>query len=435
MMGKTAIISVDGHVKGSRREYRDYLPKQYLDTYDEQVKEAEEAGTRDAGNLHPEFAPEVQWDSDLRTKNLESIGVVAEVLFANGQPFQQNRLDDFATSADAELAEVGRQVYNRWLVDFCARTPDRRRGQLAISFEDIDQAVKEVYWAKEKGLGGIRLPGLTRGGKFFFDPDLDPIWAACQETGLPISQHGGSADPNGPMGSPGVRGTAPGFGAFMMISTENAFFSNRSLWMLIVGGVFDRFPDLRAAWIETQVHLIIPTIAYLDKVVDSDWMGQWSIKPSIKRLPSEYFGTSVFVGISPFSPRQDPGGEVLGKDAEGRTLPGFHMGVESIMYGVDYPHFESCFQRNMGEVATLVTVPVITEADAHNILFDTAAKLYKFDVDALQPHIDRVGFEVSDVRARADEIRRELPEFDISHVAGRIGGFGRAPVSAARATA
>jgi predicted TIM-barrel fold metal-dependent hydrolase len=426
-MGKTAIISVDGHVKGSRATYREYIPKEYHDAYDEQVKAAEDAGMRDAGNLHPGFEPDVQWDSDLRTEKLESVGVVAEVLFPNGQPFQLNRLDDFATSANVELGDVGRQAYNRWLVDFCAETPGRRRGQLASSFADVDRAVEEVYWAKENGLGGIGLPGLTRDGRFFFDPELDPIWAACQETGLPVSQHGGGFDPNGPRGSFGIRGTAPGFGAFMMISTENAFFSNRSLWMLIAGGVFDRFPDLRAGWIETQMHLVMPTINYLDQVVNSDWMGQWAVKPTIKRLPSEYFGTNVFVGLSPFSPRQDPRGEVFGKDAEGRTLPGFHMGAPAVMYGVDFPHFETCFMRNMGEVATLVSTPFISDDEAQGILFDTAADLYGFDVDALQPDIDRVGFEIDDVRARADEFTQELPDFDISHITGGQGGFGRRP--------
>jgi predicted TIM-barrel fold metal-dependent hydrolase len=426
-MGKTAIISVDGHVKGSRATYREYLPEQYLERYDEQVKAAEEAGMRDAGNLHPELDPAVQWDSDLRIEMLESIGVVAEVLFPNGQPFQLNRLDDFANSANAELGDVGRQAYNRWLVDFCAEAPDRRRGQLASSFVDVDRAVAEVYWAKEHGLGGIGLPGLTRDGRYFFDPELDPIWAACQETGLAVSQHGGGFDPNGPRGSFGIRGTAPGFGAFMMISTENAFFSNRSMWMLIAGGVFDRFPDLRAAWVETQLHLAMPTINYLDKLVTSDWMGQWSVKPGIKRLPSEYVGTNVFVGLSPFSPRQDPKGDVFGKDAQGRSRPGFHPGAASIMYGVDFPHFETCFQRNLGEVATLVSTPFIADAEVHDILFGTAADVYGFDVDALQPDIDRIGLDLEDVRARADEIVHDLPEFDISHITGGAGGFGRRP--------
>src|SRR5262245_62606256 len=132
-MAHTAIISIDGHVKASRREYRDYVPAEYLEVYDEQVKAAEDAGMRDAGNLHPEFGPEVQWDSELRIRNLESVGVVAEVLFANGQPFQMNRLDDFASSASIELGEVGRQVYNRWLVDFCASAPETRRGPLGVS--------------------------------------------------------------------------------------------------------------------------------------------------------------------------------------------------------------------------------------------------------------------------------------------------------------
>src|SRR5207245_1566901 len=154
--------------------------------------------------------------------------------------------DDFANFANSEQFEVGRQVYNRWLVDFVAQAPQRRKGQLAISFRDIDQAVKEISWAKDNGLGGIALPGLTRGGKYFFDTDLDPIWAACQEVGFVVSQHGGGFDPNGPTGT-NPFAAVPGFGAFMMISTENAFFSNRSLWMLIAGGVFDRFPHLRAA--------------------------------------------------------------------------------------------------------------------------------------------------------------------------------------------
>ena len=428
-MGKTAIISVDGHVKGSRAAYRDYIPKRYHEAYDEQVRAAEEAGMRDAGNLHPELDPEVQWNSYVRTEMLESIGVVGEVLFPNGQPFQLNRLDDFATSSNIELGNAGRQAYNRWLVDFCSQAPERRRGQMAMSFEDVDQAVADVHWAKENGLGGIGLPGLTRNGKFYFDPALDPVWAACQETGLPVSQHGGGFDPNGPRGAMGLFGTAPGFGAFMMISTENAFFSNRSLWMLIAGGVFDRFPDLRAGWIETQMHLVMPTITYLDKVVESDWMGQWSIKPTIKHLPSEYFGRNVFVGISPFSPRQDPKGEVFGKDAEGRTSPGFHMGAGAVMYGVDFPHFETCFQRNMGEVATLAATPVITDEEVHNILFDTAADLYGFDVDALQPDIERVGFDLDDVRARKDELLTEMPDFDISHITGGQGGFGRRPTA------
>ena len=138
-MGRTAIISVDGHVKASRAGYRQYLEQKYLEQYDESVKEAEDAGVPDAGNLNPEFGFDAQWDSERRLESLEGQGVVAEVLFPNGQPFQVNRLEDAGRAMDAELAAAGRRAYNRWLVDFCAEAPGRRAGQAVGSFDDIDE--------------------------------------------------------------------------------------------------------------------------------------------------------------------------------------------------------------------------------------------------------------------------------------------------------
>jgi len=74
IMAKTAIISVDGHVKASRAGYRDYIQKAFLEAYDESVKAAEEAGMPDAGNLNPEYGFDAQWDSKARWKTLEGQG-------------------------------------------------------------------------------------------------------------------------------------------------------------------------------------------------------------------------------------------------------------------------------------------------------------------------------------------------------------------------
>ncbi len=403
-MAKTAIISVDGHVKASRHEYRDYVPKQYLETYDEQVKAAEEAETPDAGNLHPDLAPEVQWDSDLRIENLERIGVVAEVLFPNGQPFQLNPLDDHPHAASPELAEAGRQAYNHWLVDFCAQAPERRRGQMQTSFLDVEQAVQDVHWAKEHGLGGIMLPELTSDSMAFVDPELDPIWAACVETDLSLSAHGGASLPDyGPAG----------FAAMLALMAENAFFSNRSLWMLISGGVFDRFPDLRVSYVETQAYLIVAALNHLDAMVHpaGDWMGfarTMDREETTERFASEYLGQNAFIGISPFSPVQISIAEIVGKDEDG-PRPGVSVGADGAMFGVDYPQAESIFDRTMGEVATLVAAPGVTDEEARKILMETAAKVYGFDLEALQPHVDRAGFELADVRENAEELTRTMP--------------------------
>jgi hypothetical protein len=87
----------------------------------------------------------------------------------------------------------------------------------------------------------------------------------------------------------------------------------------------------------------------------------------------------------------------------------------------------------MSEVATLVTTPIITDDEAQHILFDTAADLYRFDVDALGADIERVGFEVSDVQSRPDDFTRDVPEFNIDHITRGIGGLGRRPEAATSA--
>ena len=394
-MTRTAIISVDGHVKASRAGYRDYIEQQYLDDYDASVKAAEDAGFPDAGNLNPEYGFDAQWDSDRRLEAVESQGAVAEVLFPNGQPFQVNRLEDFGRANNPELAAEGRRAYNRWLADFCAEAPGRRAGQAVVSFDDVDQAIKDIHWAKEHGLGGIMMPALNPGGINFFDPVLDPIWAAVQDVGLPISQHGGA-------GLPGY--SAPGFASILTISVENAFYSNRSLWQIIAGGVFDRFPDLLVAFIETQLIFIIPAIEHLDATLSwsDDWMAFARFmkrERTCTRLASEYVATNCFIGVSPFDPRQIPMEQLVGKDADQQPLPGFHIGAGNAMFGLDYPHFESIVPNAMEKVAGLAGSPSVTDDDVRKILFDNAAELYGFDLDVLQPHVDRVGFELEEVLA------------------------------------
>ena len=394
-MGRTAIISIDGHVKASRAGYRDYIEKKYLEAYDDSVREAEAAGIPDAGNLNPEYGYDAQWDSARRLEAVEAQGAVAEVLFPNGQPFQLNRFEDVGRADNADLAAAGRSAYNRWLADFCAEAPGRRAGQAVVSFDDIDQCIKDIHWAKEHGLGGIMLPGLNPGGTFFFDPVLDPVWETIAEVGLVASQHGGA-------GLPGYN--PPGFASIITVSIENAFYSSRSLWQMIAGGVFDRFPDLKVSWIETQLMFIVPAIAHMDATLGGtdDWMAFarfMNRDRTVSRLASDYIGTNVFLGVSPFDARQLPIDQLVGKDANGAPLSGPTIGVDGAMFGLDYPHFESIVPGTMDKVHSLVSHPSVTVEDAQRILFDNAADLYGFDREVLAPHVDRVGFELDDLLA------------------------------------
>jgi predicted TIM-barrel fold metal-dependent hydrolase len=389
MYMRTAIISVDGHVRASRSDYRTYIEQRYLDVFDDWVRAQEEAGAPESGNLSPGLDPTSQWDSDLRLKDMESQGVVAEVLFPNGLPFQSRPSDDISGFSDPDLNRQARLAYNRWLVDFCAQTPGRRAGQALVAFDDIDLAVADIHWAKEHGLGGVMMPALLPGDAFFFDPALDPVWAACAEVDLTISQHGGSGAPAyGP----------PGFAAIMTLAFEHSFYSGRSLWQLILGGVFERFPDLRVAFVETEADWIGPAIAKVDRRLDwgDDWTGWAQVLQRSRAFSGrarDYWASNCYSGISPFTDSQIPLEEVARPSAEYEI---FGIGCDNAMFGVDYPHFESVFPDTATQVDALVAHPAITREVARKILCENAARVYGFDLDGLQADVDRVGFDVEE---------------------------------------
>ncbi len=386
-MGRAAIISVDGHVTAARSAYRQYIEQQYLDVFDDWLREQEARGAGEPGGVQPGLDVASQWDSDLRLKDMETQGVVAEVLFPNGMPFQVAPTDNVKAFSSPELDRQARLAYNRWLADFSAQAPGRRAGQALIAFDDVDLAVEDIHWAREHGLGGIMMPTLLPGGIFFFDPALDPVWAACVEVDLPISQHGGSG---APFYSP------PGFAAIMTLAFEHSFYSGRSLWQMILGGVFERFPRLRVAFVETEADWIAPAVRKLDRRLQwgDDWTG-WAKtlqrQRTFTRLARDYWADNCFAGISPFTIEQVPLEELAQPSVD---YENFAIGCDNAMFGVDYPHFESIFPGTASQVADLVGDPSISAEVSRKILCENAARVYGFDLGALQSDIDRVGFEV-----------------------------------------
>ncbi len=383
MSDKIAIISVDGHVKPPRSAYLDYIDPRYRGLLQDALEQAE--GTPD-GFVHPDIDEDLQWDGPRRLVDLASQGVVAEVVFSNGKPFDDPRVDH---SPDPELVRASDMAYNRWLVDFCSTAPGRFCGLAAISFDDVDQAVTDIHWAKEHGLGGVLMPPLHPGGKYFFDPGLDPIWAACQEAGLPLNQHGGTGTP---------KYEPVSFASFMVLATEHSFFSGRSLWQLILGGVFDRFPELKIAYIETEQWWLGPVMELLDRRerVGDDWTefaeNLRRVKP-YQKLPSDYWRSNCYAGMSPLMADQS----TIDQLCSGGT--GFAIGSANAMVGVDYPHPETAYPGFLRQVQVMVDDPRIKESDARRVLYDNAAELYGFDPVLLQPHIERVGFSLDEIPA------------------------------------
>ena len=174
-------------------------------------------------------------------RDLEADGIVAEVIFPNTIPpfFPGGALVTQIPPVDAhdlELRWAGLQAHNRWLADFCARTPGRRAGIAQILLHDVDRTVEEIRWAHANGLtGGILLPGAPPGVGLLplHNKHYDPIWTVCEELGMPVNHHGGSAGPPRGMEQEDI----------VMFLLEVTWWSHNVLTNLIVGGALERHPE------------------------------------------------------------------------------------------------------------------------------------------------------------------------------------------------
>src|SRR5260370_27805377 len=138
------------------------------------------------------------WDAAVRDKEMDHDGVAAEVVFPDADsagiggvaasPFRSGL--GATGDGDPELVTAGAWAHNRWLVEFCGHSPERRAGVAIVPLHDIPAAVTMIEWSAEHGLrGGIMIP--TKWGKLPSYNDLvyDAVWAAAAETRLPGHTH------------------------------------------------------------------------------------------------------------------------------------------------------------------------------------------------------------------------------------------------------
>jgi predicted TIM-barrel fold metal-dependent hydrolase len=316
------------------------------------------------------------FDSDVRTREMESQGICAEVLFPNVLPFS---MPEGGGPYPPHVHWAGMRAYNRWLVDFCAETPNRRAGLAVLDVRDIEAAVEEVAWAREAGLRGVFPPTGWWGQDLapYYDERYEPLWSACEDHGMPVHFHGGpgSGDDHGAYGPKGL--------AVYAVETT-LFYSTRAFPYFVLGGVLERHPGLQLVFTESQapwLHLL----AFLDRLTDersgNDLFSH--VRRDVPLRASEYFRRQVFLGASMMT-RED-------------ALSRHEIGLENLMWGSDYPHVEGTWPRtNAWLQSALGGLP---PDEVHTILAANPARLYGFDLDALQPIADRIGPTVDELAA------------------------------------
>jgi predicted TIM-barrel fold metal-dependent hydrolase len=318
---------------------------------------------------------------------MEADGIVAEVLFPNTVPpfYPKTSLTAHpptSNAAELELRWAGLRAHNRWLADFCAATPGRRAGIAQILLADIDAAVDEIRWAADAGLtGGVLLPGAPPGTGLppLYSRDYDPIWQVCEELGMPVNHHSGSAVP--PMDDTNVDKVV-----FLL---EVTWWAHRAFSHLVFGGALERFPTMQLVFTEQGTAWIPEELLRLDYFFDRmrsatgsqevEWGG--SVVAQLSLQPSEYWARQCHVGASFIRPAEVPLRDVVG--------------VDKIMWGSDYPHKESSYPYS--REALRLSFAGIPDGEVRQMIGGNAAALYGFDLDALAPVAARVGPTVAEL--------------------------------------
>jgi predicted TIM-barrel fold metal-dependent hydrolase len=71
------------------------------------------------------------------------------------------------------------------------------------------------------------------------------------------------------------------------------------------------------------------------------------------------------------------------------------IGPANMVWGSDFPHAESTWPNSVSYLSEIKRRFDVADADLHEILAANPARIFGFDLDALQPVADRIGPDFS----------------------------------------
>ena len=260
----------------------------------------------------------------------------------------------FSTVPDGHLLTSLFRAYNDWLAEFCSTYPKRLKGIAMVNIDDVQSGIKEMERCAKLGFVGAMITLYPPEERPYDSPEYEPLWAAAQDLGMPLSLHIGTNRPG------------PSRQEFQdLLSMTPSFISNVDHWVrmslgqIIFGGVFERYPKLQVGAIEMEVSWVPH---FLDRTDYTYTQRQIEFAPyrfKEDMLPSDYFHRNVFLGFQ--------------EDAVGIRLRDV-IGVDNLLWGGDYPHPESTFPRSQ-EIIEEILVGC-TEEEKAKIVGENAARVY-----------------------------------------------------------
>ncbi|HEU4411401.1 MAG TPA: amidohydrolase family protein [Polyangiaceae bacterium] len=251
---------------------------------------------------------------------------------------------------DPAVAAASCRAYNNWLSDFCKGTPHRLFGVATIPLQSVEEAVKELHRTARLGFRAACIRPNPYKERRLSDPALDPFWRAAQELNMGVALHGN-------------------FTSRTMLGNEryadnpvflhavcHPFEQQAACMEMIMGGVLDRFPRLRVAFMESGAGWAAYWLGRLTEHYES----MRSLTRELRREPLECFRDQCFI-------TEEPEGEKLSALLE--------AGLESnVMWASDYPHFDVEFPRHTKLVEQFhADLPAATQ---RKLLVDNCKRFY-----------------------------------------------------------
>jgi uncharacterized protein len=147
------------------------------------------------------------------------------------------------------LAPAVCQIYNDWMrEEYCAGSSGRLIPAAALPTIDVDASVAEVRRIADLGLQVAFIRTNPVYGKKYSHPSFDPLWQAIVETGLKLGLH--------PLPMWDQDGTSKGYRLPDIMAASCLGFPMdmiHTLYDMMSGGVFDRFPTMPTMILEAGV--------------------------------------------------------------------------------------------------------------------------------------------------------------------------------------
>ena len=234
-----------------------------------------------------------------------------------------------------ELAAALATAVNRWQLAHWLEKEPRLRASIVVPSQNPVLAAAEIErWGQHPGFVQVILP--VRSAAPYGNRRYDPIFEAAVRHNLVIGVNFGGA-----AGNPPTPAGWPSLYVEEYAGMAQIFQSQAT--SLVIEGAFDRFPELRVAFIEGGFTWL-PSLMWR---MDKEWKGLRHNTPWVKRAPSHYWREHLRLTIQPIDGPANPSHlrqivEQIGSD-------------EMLLYGSDYPHLHG------SENALFAALPVALE--------------------------------------------------------------------------